>query len=203
VKPTTTQSTETKTDGAQSGKSLINEKGSPEGAPEQYEDFKVPDGFTLDKDIAGEVGALFKEGNLSQAYAQKLVDFYVAKTTESHNQPYEQYQDTRQTWRNEINADPDIGGAKLNGVMVSISKLIDSFGDAKVADAFREAMDYTGAGDNPGVVKGLYALAKRLTEGGPVRGSNPSLDGMRRPGEGRPSAAQAIYPNLKSSFEQG
>jgi hypothetical protein len=131
------------------------------------------------------------------------VDFYIAKTAESHNQPYEQYQETRQTWRDEINADPDIGGTKLNGVMVSISKLIDSFGDAKVADAFREAMDYTGAGDNPGVVKGLYALAKRLTEGGPVRGVGPSLDGMRRPGEGRPSAAQAIYPNLKSTFEQG
>jgi hypothetical protein len=131
------------------------------------------------------------------------VDFYVAKTTESHNQPYEQYQETRQTWRSEINADPDIGGTKLNGVMVSISKLIDSFGDAKVADAFREAMDYTGAGDNPGVVKGLYALAKRLTEGGPVRGSGPSGEGQRQPGTpAAPTAAAALYPHLPSSADR-
>jgi len=182
------------------GKSLVNEK-SPEGAPETYADFTAPEGFEIDKDVATEASALFKKNNLSQAAAQELVDFYIKKAQESHQQPYDQYVETRQTWRNEINSDPDIGGSKLNGVKASISKLIDSFGST--AEAFREAMDYTGAGDNPAVVKGLYALSKLLTEGGAVRGNGPSLDGQRPPGAPeRPSAAQALYPNLPSASDR-
>jgi hypothetical protein len=198
--PTTTPSSETKTDAqpAKPEKSLLNEKG-PTGAPEKYEDFKVPDGFTLDPDVAKEATAIFKEINASQADAQKLVDFYHKLTKEAVEAPINHYMDTRQEWRDLINADPEIGGSKLNGTKASIGKLLDSVGDSKLTEAFREAMDYTGAGDNPAVVRMLNAFAKRLTEGGPVRGGGPSTEGQRAPGEGRPSAAQALYPNLPSS----
>ena len=200
--PTPTRPAETKTD-AKAPKSLINEEGPAQGAPEKYSDFAVPEGFTLDKEVAGDFGALAKEGNLSQGYAQKLVDFYVKQLQQMNNAPAEFYEAKQEEWKNAINSDPEIGGSKWNGTKASIGRLFDSLGDSALTDAFREAMDYTGAGNHPGVVKFLARVAQRLTEGGPVRGSGPSLDGMRRPGEGRPSAAQAIYPNLKSTFEQG
>jgi hypothetical protein len=184
-------------------KSLLNEKSPEEGAPAKYEDFKVPEGFELDKDVATEFGTIAKRHNLTQSGAQELVDFYVNKTKEAFDAPFNAYMDKRQEWRDQINSDSEIGGSKLNGVKVSIGKLIDSFGDAKVAEAFREAMDYTGAGDNPAVVKGLYALAKRLTEGAAVRGNGPSPEGMREPGlPARPGAAAAIYPHLPSSADR-
>lgn len=184
---------------APSDKSLLNEKDAAEGAPDKYEDFKAPEGYEIDKDTAEAAGALFKKHNLSQSAAQELVDFYITKTKEAFEAPFNAYQDKRQEWRDQINADPEIGGSKLKDVKASIGKLIGSFGDSKVAEAFREAMDYTGAGDNPAVVRGLYALSKLLTEGGAVRGNGPSSLGQRAPGEGTPSAAQAIYPNLPSS----
>src|SRR5258708_4608855 len=56
---------------------------TPTGAPETYADFKVPDGYTLDADVAKEATTIFKALNLGQDQAQQLVDFYVGKTTEA------------------------------------------------------------------------------------------------------------------------
>src|SRR5882762_10933205 len=50
----------------------------PAGAPEKYEDFKLPDGYKMDETASKEVTAMFKELNLSQDQAQKLVDYYGA-----------------------------------------------------------------------------------------------------------------------------
>src|SRR5215472_718828 len=72
--PTTPQSTETRTpDAPKPPRSLINEESPTSGAPETYSDFTVPEGFALDKDLAGEFTALAKKGDLSQTYAQELV----------------------------------------------------------------------------------------------------------------------------------
>ena len=200
---TTAPSTETKapSDGKEAReprKSVLNEESKETGAPATYADFTVPEGFTLDKEVVGEASALFKESNLTQAQAQKLVDFYVRRTKESHDAPFDAWRDTQDRWAQEINSDPEIGGSKLQGTRASIGKLLDSLGDTKLTNSFREVMDFTGAGNHPVVIKLLTRIAQRLTEGGPVRGSGPSPDGMRRPGEGAPSAAQAIYPNLPS-----
>ena len=181
-------------------KSVLNEKSPEEGAPATYADFTVPEGFELDPDIAKEAGALFKKQNLTQSQGQELVDFYVNKTKEAFEAPFRAYQDKRAEWRSEISGDAKIGGTKLNETMASISKLVDSFGDAKVSEAFRDAMDYTGAGDHPAVVRGLHAIALKLTEGGAVRGGGPSPEGQRQPNTPeRPTAAQSIYPNLPST----
>ena len=193
---------ETKSDGQASkaaDKSIVGEKSQEVGAPEKYEDFKVPEGFELDKDVAGEFGAIAKKNNVTQSGAQELVDFYVKQVREAVDAPMNFYMDRQQEWRKEIDQDAEIGGSRLNGTKASIGKLIDSLGDAKLSDSFREAMDYTGAGNHPAVVRFLARVAQRLTEGGPVRGGGPSPEGQRVPGSGSPSAAQAIYPNLPSN----
>lgn len=45
------------------------------GAPEQYEAFNVPEGVTVDEQAMQDFTSLAKELNLSQASAQKLIDF--------------------------------------------------------------------------------------------------------------------------------
>src|SRR5215469_13394536 len=119
--PTPTKSEATaepeKSDGKETrepGKSLINEKSTEEGAPTEYTEFKVPEGFELDKAVAGEASALFKKNNLSQTQAQEFVDFYVKHAQESSQAPFKAWQDTQDQWRNDINSDSEIGGSKLN-----------------------------------------------------------------------------------------
>lgn len=198
---TTTDSTQTttSTDPAPDltkGKSLLTaeDKVALTGAPEKYETFTAPEGFTLDEKVATEASALFKGMNLSQAQGQQLVDFYASKAAEAAQAPYDAYLSMREGWVSEVKADAEIG-SKLPQVKTTIAKAIDSLGDPALATAFREAMDFTGAGDHPAFIKAFYKLAQRVTEGGHVQGKGPSAFGQAAPGAAR-SAAHAVYPNL-------
>lgn len=198
---TQTSSTEKKTEGKQS---LLNEAEKDDkaedkaaaGAPEKYEPFKVPDGFTLDEAVATEAGTLFKELGLTQAAGQKLVDFYTAKTQEAFDAPINHWLDQQEAWQKEIKEDKDIGG-KLPEVKSTIRKFVDSVGDQAMADAFREAMDYTGAGNNPAFIKLFYKLASKFTEGTHVGGDKPTSESQKSPTAPGGPGAQAMYPNLK------
>jgi hypothetical protein len=184
--------------------SLLNEgaKSEPEPIPDKYSDFATPEGYELDKGVVEEAGTLFKELGLSQSRAQKLVDFYSKHAIASANESVKLWQDTREAWINEVKASPDLGG-KLDQVKTTISKAIDGLGDPKLASDFREAMDYTGAGNNPAFIRAFYKLSQKVTEGTAVGGGGPV--NVRSDGTtGRPSLAQAIYgPNGPASARVG
>ena len=192
---TSTTPTESPSIANQPGESVANQKPTTEGgAPEAYNTWTVPEGFQLDEGVSKEIGGLFKSMNLSQEQGQKLVDFYTAKTAESANQPYQVWQETQEAWVKEVKADRELG-PRLNEVKTTISRAIDGLNDPVLAKNFREAMDYTGAGNNPAFIKAFWKLAQMVTEGGHVAGGGPSQASQRRAGE-TPSAAKAMYPNL-------
>ena len=180
-------------------KSLANQKVEGTGAPETHASFNVPDGYVLDEPVAKEAGEIFKSMNLNQDQAQKLVDFYTAKTTESANRPYQVWRDTQQQWVKEVKSDSFLG-PRLSQVTNTISRAIDqvSQSNPKLAETFRQAMDFTGAGNHPAFIRMFYELASMVTEGGHVSGRGPSAAGQRQEGQ-TPSAAQAMYPNLPTN----
>src|SRR5215471_1468131 len=67
----TTQETTPKDGGTQTE---TQEK--PAGAPETYSAWTLPQGYELDSGVSDAAGKIFKELNLPQEAAQKLVDFY-------------------------------------------------------------------------------------------------------------------------------
>lgn len=156
----------------------------------------MPEGQTLDTAVATEFSSLAKSMNLTQAQAQSLVDFYVSKTQETFNQPFEAYKRIQEGWVNEVKNHPEIKG-KLDQVKATIGSALDGLGDATLATDFRKAMDMTGAGNHPAFVRVLYKLAQAVTEGTAVTGEGPSPHGQTTRGAAaRPSAAQALYPDL-------
>lgn len=180
---------------------LINEKDGekkdePKGAPEKYEAFKLPEGLQLTEASLTEAQALFKESGLSQTQAQKYVDFHVAKLKEMAEAPAKLWQDTQKEWIDKAKADSEIGG-KLPQVKADVSKALDAALGVELGKEFREAMDYTGAGNNPAFIKAIWKLSQRWLEGTAVNAGGPSKFGQARPGEGPKTAAQAIYPNLR------
>lgn len=175
----------------------VEPKATVEGAPEKYAAFTVPEGVALDEKIIGEVSTIFKEANLPQATAQKLIDFHTTQMKAAGEAGFNEYQATREKWRTELTADKDIG-SKLPAVKAEIGRMYDGLGDPGLVTAFKEAMDTTGVGDNPAFAKLMYKLAQRFSEGKPVTPGGPSALGQGD--KGKPaSAAQALYPNLPSA----
>lgn len=194
------------TDAADPDKSLLNKdapKAADKGAPETYADYTVPEGFTLDPAVKTDADKLFKEAGLTQEQAQAFVDFYTAKAKDAFEQPFKAFQDQRKEWRSTAEADPELRGKLGPGgeVLTTIAKALDGLNDAKLASEFRQAMDYTGAGDNPAFIKAFFLMAQRLTEGSHVAGRGPSPAGQGRPGTVRTPAGD-LWPNLPSAANQ-
>lgn len=171
---------------------------APAAAPEKYEAFTVPEGYTLDDAVATEAGAIFKELNLPQASAQKLVDFYVKETQSAIEAPFKAFATMVDGWKGEVSK---AYGAKIEPGgehAIAVSRLLSQLGPAEAP--FREAMDNTGVGSHPAFVSAFIKLASMLGEGTDVRGNGPSPLGQSKTGEAdKPSAAQAMYPHLPSA----
>lgn len=169
------------------------------GAPEKYGEFKLPDGYKFDDKQLGDATALFKEMNLSQDQAQKLVDHYAANSLQAAEAPYKAWADLQKQWIGDI---ADRFGSKAESVKTDIGKAIGTL-PPSLARSFRSALDLTGAGSNPDIVEGLHIMLKGLVEGGSIRQGNPSPQANKEPGAPeRPSAAEAMYPHLVGNRQQ-
>lgn len=172
------------------------------GAPEAYTAFTAPEGYTLDQATIDAATPIFKDLGLTQAQAQSLVDFHSKQMIDAAKAPAAAYEATRTTWKAEVDADPDIKAATLDGktgldaVKIGIAKTLNAIGDPKLTADFKAAMDLTGAGDNPAFIKAMWKLSSLITEGKHVAGAAPSPHGQKPPGTDKPSAAKAMYPNL-------
>ena len=82
------------------------------GAPEKYEDFKLPDGYQFDPETLKTAQATFKELGLTQEQGQKLVDLYAANGITAAEAPYKLWADTQTQWVDQIMS--DFGESKAN-----------------------------------------------------------------------------------------
>lgn len=201
IKPAEPSPTTTPTETSTPTEPKDNSVETSTGAPETYADFKAPENYTLDPKMIAEAAPIFKELNLSQDQAQRLVDLQAKLSLAAAKAPQETYEALRNTWRTEAAAHPDLKGRLGPGgeVSTTIGKAIDTLGPDLAKD-FRAAMDLTGAGDNPAFIRAFYKLATAVSEGTHVTGKGPSPEGQRAPGtNAKPTPAQALYPNLPSA----
>jgi hypothetical protein len=171
-------------------------------APAEYTAWTVPEGYELDAGVVAEAAPLFKELGLDQTQAQKLVDFYSKHALGASKQALDAYQNTRTEWVEGMKSDPVLG--KLVGkdgafgtdspLMTTINQALDGLQNPKLVSDFRAAVDLTGAGDNPAIVRVIYALASMVTEG-----TQHVTGGPTTVRTGPRTAAAAIYPNLPSA----
>jgi hypothetical protein len=198
TEPTTKTETETKTEPKVEPK-VEPKAGDKPVVPEKYADFKVPDGFTLNKEALDAAVPVFKELGLTQEQAQKLVDVQLKREAELLKGGANDYTTMRKGWRDEVLADTSLsaGGKVKPEVLQTIGRAIDGINNPKLAAEFRQVMDTTGVGDNPAFVRAFFAMAQQLTEGRPVSGKGPSELGQKAPDAKPTSIANAMYPNLK------
>lgn len=182
---TTTQTTAEQATEQLQEQSLINEGKAEEPALYDAEKLTLPEGFEKN-DLFNDFSTLATESKFPHDVAQKLIDLYSNGAKAAAEASLKAWQETNVKWQEEVKADKEVGGANLSGILQTISKVVDNpdLTDPK----FREALDFTGAGNHPAVVRTLAKWAKALSEGTAVAGNPPSNQGQR------PSIADAIYP---------
>jgi hypothetical protein len=133
-----------------------------EDAPAQpaYGEFKLPEGVTVDADSLKPATELFAETGLSQDQAQKFIDLAMARETAAAHKSVQAFVDLQNQWVSDIKADPDIGGDRLKTSLASANRAIDRLD----VPGLREALNFTGAGNHPAVVKAFVRLGQMIAE---------------------------------------
>lgn len=155
--------------------------------PLKLDDLTLPEG--LAKEGLEEFVALANDAKLGpKERSEALLGLYAKHAKELADAPFEAYKAMNEAWQTELKNDPEIGGAKLQSdVLPAVSKLIDTYG----GDKLREVLNLTGAGNNPEMARFLYKVAKAFTESSTHVTGSPLSGAVKRP-----SAAEAMYPNL-------
>lgn len=154
-----------------------------------YEAIKMPEGVNKDQPAVQDFLKVAAEDGMPLEKAQRLVDSVAPKLQAAVDAPYKAWADVNAQWVTELKTDMEIGGDKLKENLGLAAKAIDTYSGAAATPegkAVRDALEFTGAGNNPAIVRMLVKVGKALAEGGPLGGNNkPSAD-----------LAAMMYPNM-------
>lgn len=151
-------------------KSLLDKQGEEkqqedvkqEKAPENYE-FQFPKGMEVDKSLLEKATPLFKELNLTNAKAQKLVDLIV----ENYSDQAKQYQTLTDGWREQTIKDL---GPDWRGQIKIADKFMQRFG----SEAAWQVLEDSNLRYHPEVVKMFIRAGKAISQDTFVSGGNKS-----------------------------
>jgi hypothetical protein len=130
-------------------------------APLTVESLTLPEGFELQPEMASEFLEILNGDQSPQDRANALIALHGKTLTEASEASSKLWDGMQTEWKDEVKADPDIGGAKLQPTLTNIGKLLDEYGTPELKGVF----DLTGAGNNLHMIKFLNKIAEKLTEG--------------------------------------
>ena len=135
-----------------------------------YTEFTLPQGLVIDAEAMKAAGDMFADAGLSQEQAQKFIDLAVSREQAAAQKNTQAFVDMQDKWVKEVKADPEIGGDKLNATLASGARAIDRLG----IPGLKEALDYTGAGNNPAIVKAFARIGQMMSEDRFASGHQPT-----------------------------
>lgn len=162
-------------------------KDAPQGAPESYEDFTLPEGVELDATLTDEIKSVAKDLNLPQEQAQKLADLAADRIQAMRDQQTQALQEARTRWADEAKADKEFGGAKLDENLAVAAKAMKAFGSPELVNLLNE----TGFGNHPELIRAFYRAGKAISEDVVVPSGTNVKTGAKDP-------AKSLYPNQQS-----
>ncbi|NMZ78407.1 peptidase [Pseudomonas mandelii] len=135
-------------------------KDEPQGAPEAYTDFKLPEGMDMDAEVLGEFKGLAKELNISQEKAQQLIDFQTKLATKQAEEYQAAVTKQGEQWAAAVKSDPELGGENYDKSVASAVKVIQAFGD----DGLKELLNTSGLGNHPALFKFCHRVSQAISE---------------------------------------
>ena len=136
------------------------DKSDDDKTPEAFKDFEIPEEITINEEALSSFKDLAKDMELSQEQAQQLVDLQTKMAIQEAKQRDEEFNDSLAEMLEAAKTDKDIGGDKFETKVASAMLAIETFGDQNVIDA----LDYSGLGNHPGILKMLSAVGELVQE---------------------------------------
>jgi hypothetical protein len=183
----TTQTTEATTENApvttetQNAESTGKDSTAENQQPEVDYSFTLPEGYTADEELAGELKALAKENKLSPEAAQKVADLGVKMQMKQA----EAWQKTQDAWVEEVKADKEIGGEKLDANIALGKRALETFGGQDLKDL----LESTGFGNNPAIIRAFVKIGKAISDDSLVIANGSA-------GIGPKDMAKTMFPNM-------
>ena len=166
-------------------------KGSPKGeedkggVPESYEDFTLPEDWEVPDARLTEFHDFARQRGMSQEDAQAAVDLHTSVMQEFIEKQQEVWDTTRQGWIDKAKSDPDLQDE--NGSSEAAFAVAKKGALSVGGEALLEALNDTGAGDHPAVIKAFFEVGRRMSE------DTLELGGARTDTRTR---AQRMYPSM-------
>ncbi len=127
--------------------------------PEKYE-LKLPENSPLKADAIERISTLAKEKGLSNEQAQGLLDAESGTVLSYVEAQKSQVKTITEGWVNELKSDKELGGEHFNQSVEMAKRVVDRFG----TDAFKKALNETGLGNHPELVRAFARIGKSMAE---------------------------------------
>ena len=157
----------------------------PAPVPVTMENITLPEGIDIPEDSREEFLGFINDAELSRAdLVTKLIGMQAESLTAAAQAPIDAWTTLREGWQTEARALPEIGGDKLEGSLADIKRGLDAAGATKEA---YEALDVTGAGDNPHLIQMMHKLVQPFLEKAPPPGDPTTI---------KADLATRMYPSM-------
>lgn len=169
--------TETKTEGGQSDETA---------PPPKFDSFTLPEGVSLDPERVSKFTELLSkvetEGKAShdfvQKFGQEAVDFHVNEVKNAVENVTKMYQTawSKQVndWKESFLSDPVIGGNRWETTVTAAQDFIRTHGGTETEQTeLRAALESSGLGNHPAVLRTLANAGRAMSEGKPLAASRP------------------------------
>ena len=138
-------------------------------APVNYE-FTYPEGVKpedLNSERMSAYTGLLGESKIAPEVGQKLLDLHLAEIDQFGQRlaqrQWDIFNETQKTWRDEVMADPVLGGDNHGQSIKTIMSLVEQYGgNAQERQGLLDAFRITGAANNPHVLRFMHRAARAL-----------------------------------------
>lgn len=150
-----------------------------------YQPFQLPEGFVVDDArMKGFQEVLTKHSatqESAQALGQEIMSLYATEMTRVQDAQRQVWDTLQKSWRDEVRADPDVGGNRLETALRECASVIEQYGgDAAEQQALRDVLNTTGAGNNRLMVRLFSRVGRALGEGRLVPAPKPVAPALSR-----------------------
>jgi len=158
----------------------------PEGAPEKYADFQLPENTEVKPEALDKFREVAKKLDLPQEKAQELLTFQMQSVNEFVQDTTQQFKALSGAWLAEAKADEKIGGVNFNKNLEAGKRVLKQLGTPELV----KVLDVFGLGNHPEMIRFTSKIGKMIGEDGIVTGGA---------GGGEKSLADRLYPSMGKS----